>query len=305
MESFKKEKIDEEPKEILYLSRNSIQKMIEDSPGIFRLYKMHSKSNGKISKEDKFAQFPGLILDKSILPFSVCLDCKVVTQRFPLDHVCERFDDSLRTFQIEEILNMDILSKNILVSPHFRKLNDVEISCRHCNGEFQDGEMFKNHLNNVHDIKTIVTYICQDCGAVYDKKRSLYFHELYKHNTAPKSFICNECNKECRTKAELEHHMYVHTNERNEICEICSKTFKSRHGLRKHMMIHGEKKWPCRNSDCNMFFANGWTRKQHENLHLGIKPYGCQYCEISFTQKNSLDCHMKSKHKNHTVNVVN
>ena len=47
---------------------------------------------------------------------------------------------------------------------------------------------------------------------------------------------------------------------------------------------------------CVQRFAKEWTRKQHERLHLGVKPYVCHVCDAKYSQKTSLDCHVRTHH---------
>ncbi|XP_074655717.1 vascular endothelial zinc finger 1-like [Tubulanus polymorphus] len=52
-------------------------------------------------------------------------------------------------------------------------------------------------------------------------------------------------------------------------------------------------------SMCDKTFSTLFNRKAHENLHAGIKPFGCGECGRSFSRKHHLENHMNSFHNIH------
>ena len=43
-----------------------------------------------------------------------------------------------------------------------------------------------------------------------------------------------------------------------------------------------------------MKFLNKYERTVHERIHLGIKPFECEYCQKRFTQLGSLTRHIRT-----------
>ena len=50
--------------------------------------------------------------------------------------------------------------------------------------------------------------------------------------------------------------------------------------------------YKCMHSGCGKRFSRAWNLLNHARMHEGIKPYSCQICHKSFTQKGNLKKHM-------------
>ena len=61
---------------------------------------------------------------------------------------------------------------------------------------------------------------------------------------------------------------------------------KSDRALMKHMRTHIEKKFKC--SWCSKSFLAEQALLNHENAHLGIKPFDCEHCGMVRTSGRSL-----------------
>lgn len=95
-------------------------------------------------------------------------------------------------------------------------------------------------------------------------------------------------------------------------CYICKKRLESRVKLRFHIYHHSRaKKWLC--TKCGMQFVAESQLKIHlmrddHNVSTieNTKPFVCSICEKRFTQKNSLDTHMRvHSGEDHDIQLIN
>ncbi len=83
-------------------------------------------------------------------------------------------------------------------------------------------------------------------------------------NTAKKSFLCFQCDKNYYSKGNYDTHMRVHTGEKPFARDVCGKGFSQKETLKRHMRVH-----------------------------TGEKPFACDVCGKGFTAKGRLKTHMK------------
>ena len=57
----------------------------------------------------------------------------------------------------------------------------------------------------------------------------------------------------------------------------------------------------CKFEDCNKEFKKVWNMVDHMRMHEGIKPFTCQICKTSFTQKGNLKKHIFIQHSNKSL----
>lgn len=50
--------------------------------------------------------------------------------------------------------------------------------------------------------------------------------------------------------------------------------------------------YKCMYEECGKQFSRAWNLLNHARMHEGVKPYACQICHKSFTQKGNLKKHM-------------
>ena len=134
-----------------------------------------------------------------------------------------------------------------------------------------------------------------------DNHASIKAHELRDHgNLEYANISCDFCGKTFFSTYQLKRHQKdTHENERSFVCDVCPKSFKQKPHLISHKSIHsGEKKFLCKTEGCDKAFTKEWTLVQHERIHTGVKPYQCKQCAVSFAQKNSLNVHNNTHHKN-------
>ena len=82
---------------------------------------------------------------------------------------------------------------------------------------------------------------------------------------------------------------------KNKYCSICNKIFSTPINLRNHIKTIHEKNCPykCPFPNCNKHYSIATRLKVHIRTHLGEKPYQCDICFKSFTEKGNLKTHMR------------
>ena len=58
-------------------------------------------------------------------------------------------------------------------------------------------------------------------------------------------------------------------------------------------------------TDCNKIYATNKDLQNHINsVHLKLRPFKCEQCPSAFTQKVSLNSHVKTKHENNFEGIT-
>ena len=72
---------------------------------------------------------------------------------------------------------------------------------------------------------------------------------------------------------------------------VHSKTLLSNHPTN----YHNKNRFSC--DQCRKTFGHAGNLQRHKKLHSGIKPYKCDFCDLSFTQMAHLKNHQQRRHK--------
>ncbi|XP_065088219.1 zinc finger protein 420-like [Ochlerotatus camptorhynchus] len=77
-------------------------------------------------------------------------------------------------------------------------------------------------------------------------------------------------------------------------CEVCFRSFSNYRGLLRHVAVQRKANTGARHtcSTCGVQTKSLAALKDHENKHLGIKPYECDVCRKTFGTKTILKNHM-------------
>ena len=273
--------------------KSELQEIIVKDIRRIRLYQ-HSKKDRSCSKEK--TKYPGLILDNEMTGWSVCLECSAPVKCFKT-HNCKIVLDIFKNTEIEK-LNDFKTRMSLSFRSNVKQIDVDKVKCTHCDAALQSTQEVKNHLKSIHNIGY---FMCKYCGKTIELEKTLKEHEFRAHgNTEYGSKSCEFCGLAFVHSHRLKKHVFnAHQNERPFVCDICSKGFKHNGPLQAHRLIHtGEKNFLCTSEGCGKAFTKETTLTQHERLHTGIKPYKCQACNVAFAQKNSLNVHNNTHHKN-------
>ncbi len=121
-------------------------------------------------------------------------------------------------------------------------------------------------------------------------------------NAGPEFHICRLCNQIIPPNEIATHNQEHHGSLGELTCSDCGKVFKSKRSLfghrkEKHSGITEVHHCP----ECGKSFGRKSNLKAHrESLHYG-KKFPCAYCERIFTNRSSMNQHIK---KTHTVPEV-
>ncbi|XP_027136095.1 zinc finger protein 37-like isoform X2 [Larimichthys crocea] len=109
-----------------------------------------------------------------------------------------------------------------------------------------------------------------------------------------KSFQCDTCGKECKSKYRLDNHLKMHTNGvKLWWCNICGKGFGLRSALNDHIKSHpGEGQYFC--STCGKGFTYRSHLSIHARTHRGLKLHLCKRCGKPFAFDSALKVHMRT-----------
>ncbi|XP_035209583.1 zinc finger and BTB domain-containing protein 24-like [Stegodyphus dumicola] len=156
-------------------------------------------------------------------------------------------------------------------------------------------------------------FVCNTCGKSFKQKHHLQSHSFLhcsglsartsenyachtEQNLAAKYkvvyYSCAYCSYKTWVKTNLKHHLLKHTGERPFVCKICGKDAackRMRSDLKVVGRMHAMKVHTC--NLCSYSSHHTGTFKRHVLAHTGVRPFVCEICQKSFTQKSSLRTH--------------
>lgn len=182
--------------------------------------------------------------------------------------------------------------------------------CSYCDTVFEKGQDLIKHIEEFHssepgaqkllssNLYTSKTYICKFCGKKLSAYQSLINHE--RIHTGEMPFSCSICHKSFRSYTSRWNHMQRH-QKGNFVCEQCDKCFSYKQNLLKHIETHlpmEARKYQC--VVCNKKFLRNSHLSIHKLIHEGIRPFKCDMCSLSFTQKGDMKRH-RMRHFNQNI----
>lgn len=192
-------------------------------------------------------------------------------------------------------------------------------------------------LENFHKdrLRDHVPIICDLCGYAASFKHRLETHKAIQHGITDQTHPCPKCPKIASTLKQLKVHLKnVHSPDMmtcphpgcNEIlrrhcmdkhvqrmhedrtesddrppCPQCGKRFTNKYILQDHIDgVHmGKREYVCDWPGCGKKFARPWNLTVHRRIHTDEKPLQCELCGFRGRQKNSMNHHYKTHHKDY------
>ena len=183
------------------------------------------------------------------------------------------------------------------------KLQDM--FCTECSLPFNKKIVFDLHLSLVHGKKINIKQEPNSCEISSEDTET-----FIENNCADKPFECKIssirenkitnlaiCDYSSTTKRASKDDLKepissVHEGKEPFKCDTCDACFANRTGLRLHISsIHENKRYKC--AKCDASFTQDGSLKRHVvTNHEGKKPFQCDICAYSCSQKRDLNKHV-------------
>lgn len=102
---------------------------------------------------------------------------------------------------------------------------------------------------------------------------------------------CQICGKKFTLARLLNRHLKCHSDVKRYLCTFCGKGFNDSFDLKRHTRTHtGKLPNALKKKSANINNCN------HLYYFTGVRPYKCNHCDKSFTQRCSLESHTLKVH---------
>jgi KRAB domain-containing zinc finger protein len=186
-------------------------------------------------------------------------------------------------------------SKRVLFVHERRHTSDFLFKCEEVDCDFGAYERWKmtDHVTEMHSGVKLMER-CPVCDKEV-RKASLYNHvQNHKNIEKPRPYKCGVCERTFTSPCFLKVHLDRHQNERRFRCDRCDKCFNTRFSMLLHWNCHLGIKVKC--GECKKKFSSAASLKRHKITHTGLRPFECEECGKTFTQRTTLVTHMKGFH---------
>ncbi|KAM3957655.1 LOW QUALITY PROTEIN: uncharacterized protein ACR2FA_008364 [Aphomia sociella] len=179
------------------------------------------------------------------------------------------------------------------------KLDISEIACEICNEPFENLKEIVEHLIGKHNLvydKTVdipfQEYKLVDFRCLYCDEQFTYFGYLVNHVNVmhpQNSFICDDCGATFNKKRDMALHLRNYHRQGGYPCDQCAQNFETYYLLRTHQnTVHYRK---CKK--CNMKFVSLTLLQKHIRLeHPQDGTLKCSFCAKEFRSSQGLSQHI-------------
>ncbi|CAH0546322.1 unnamed protein product [Brassicogethes aeneus] len=140
-------------------------------------------------------------------------------------------------------------------------------------------------------------YVCINCSAEFQ-----YENEVIQHvETHLEKYECEECKLTITGAYSFSLHAQAHRHDLLYPCPCCSYTTLRRTAMMVHINRMHLNKYDFQCAQCGKCFNDALSFKEHDNVHLGLKPFICVVCNKEFVYSRYLTSHQS---RLHTVRVI-
>jgi len=239
-----------------------------------------------------------LICDKMFQVREEWISHKISHERGPNTLGCEECDYKTNTI--------------LTLRTHIQKNHaEKDILCPLCGDYCADGAEFKKHRNAVHRKLKFKRHkktpykdqgengerlVCDTCAKSFASKSSLVNHIKMQHGN-PKLWKCEKCGSNYKSFAHYSAHVILHEAP-TVLCLQCGKKFHTQSNLERHEKSQhmDEKDMDFHCSQCGKGFMTTQSLEGHMNMHLGLKPYKCRYCNNCYQNHSNCYAHERKSH---------
>ncbi|KAJ8945365.1 hypothetical protein NQ314_009266, partial [Rhamnusium bicolor] len=140
-------------------------------------------------------------------------------------------------------------------------------------------------------------YTCNNCSAEFQTKEEVERH----YETHEEKYDCEVCNKTVSGALNFSSHLQQHRDDKHFPCPLCSHITSRKSAMLIHIVRLHFRKYDFQCQSCGKCFNDASTFKEHENFHLGVKPFICVVCNKDFVYSRYLVAHQV---RNHRVRVL-
>ena len=183
----------------------------------------------------------------------------------------------------------------------------ILIRCDMCDQTFDDEKESRIHCKKVHNGESKMKFQCDKCDKTLATRKNLEEHvQSHLRSEAAeivtkeptkvenKTYICELCGFETKTKPGLSKHMArIHIEAPLQICSTCGWSTTSLPKFKHHERVaHKKGKYPC--GYCDKDFNNNVQLEIHidrKHSDSAEKNFSCDHCHKSFIYERSLKHH--------------
>jgi prophage antirepressor-like protein len=192
--------------------------------------------------------------------------------------------------KLEETYNHDEDDTDIKLEETYQENDEEEdednkdiFKCTFCQYQTTFQKRFENHKSS-HRFCTF-----SGCSYTNYNNPGNFNRHVQTHSEIP-LFLCNykNCDYKTKTDSNLKRHELKHADA-NTKCPHCEYTNLYQTILNNHIKTH----LFCPFYNCDYKTTNKTRYDTHRNMHLEIKPFNCEICKKSFSQKPVLENHKR------------